>query len=159
MDGKHTEGLGLEGRGAWPRPEEIRRHYARAREMRAEATAQMIWAAARNGVRATRALAAHLARWRQRRATRAALMACSDRILADVGIERELIPLIARGVDPRVHVARGVQLRRRWAAGLALWRERQRIIRELMAYSDRELDELGVRRRDIPDLARAAVAG
>jgi uncharacterized protein YjiS (DUF1127 family) len=39
-------------------------------------------------------------RSRRRRATAAALMRCSVRVLADIGIGREHIRLIARGGDP-----------------------------------------------------------
>lgn len=35
-------------------------------------------------------------------------------------------------------------------------RTQVRVRRELMVYSDHELDELGIKRRDIPDIARAA---
>lgn len=38
----------------------------------------------------------------------------------------------------------------------AVWREEQRIIEELSALHDRQLDELGVHRCDIPRIAREA---
>jgi uncharacterized protein YjiS (DUF1127 family) len=34
--------------------------------------------------------------------------------------------------------------------------EQRRVCRELMAYSDRELDEIGLRRSDIPAIVRTA---
>jgi uncharacterized protein YjiS (DUF1127 family) len=35
-------------------------------------------------------------------------------------------------------------------------REQQRVHHELMDYSDQELNDLGISRRDIPEIARAA---
>ena len=88
-------------------------------------------------------------------------MRCSDRVLADIGIEREHIPLVAKGVDPAEHELLDSASRRWWAAArarlaaaLEARRERLRVYRELDAYTDRELDEIGVRRADIPVIAR-----
>jgi uncharacterized protein YjiS (DUF1127 family) len=100
--------------------------------------------------------------WWRRRATERRLNALSDRVLADIGIARERIPLVARGMDPLQHEA-GLG-RSGWAAGLLAWleaaraerRELRRIRRELAAYDDRDLDDLGIRRSDIPALARSA---
>jgi uncharacterized protein YjiS (DUF1127 family) len=100
--------------------------------------------------------------WWRRHETERRLAALSDRVLADIGIARADIPLVARGIDPRQHAA-GTG-RAGWAAGVLAWlaearaerRELRRIRRELASYDDRELDELGVRRRDIPALARSA---
>jgi uncharacterized protein YjiS (DUF1127 family) len=87
----------------------------------------------------------------------------SDRALADIGTTRGDLPAFARASDP------WRQLPKEAALALALgrlieraeaWYERRRrqarVYRELMAYSDRDLDELGVDRRDIPGIARAA---
>jgi uncharacterized protein YjiS (DUF1127 family) len=97
-------------------------------------------------------------RWGKRRATREALMRCSDRVLADIGVERPDIPLVAMSVVPAAHQP---TLRRWWATAreyldtaLTAWRERRQVYRELDAYSDRELDEIGLRRADIPAIAR-----
>ena len=101
-----------------------------------------------------------LASWWQRRATERELNACSDRVLADIGIAREDIPLVARAAEPFPHeVGPG---RPGWAAGLLAriatlrdgWSERRRIRRELMSYSESDLDDLGIRRSDIPAIAR-----
>jgi uncharacterized protein YjiS (DUF1127 family) len=136
---------------------------ARARQLRAEAIAQMLSGVGRGVARALRPLRARLGRWQERRRTSDALMRCSDRALADIGIEREHIPLIAKGIDPSRHEP-AVAAKWRWlaaararldAAGAAR-RERRRVYRELMAYQDRELDDLGVRRADIRRIARAA---
>ena len=110
---------------------------------------------------ALRALLAHGSRWEQQRATRDALMRCSDRVLADIGIERQYIPLIAKGIDPAQHEAGDSKFPRWWAAArarvTAAWearQERRRVYRELEVYTDRELDEIGLRRADIPVIAR-----
>jgi uncharacterized protein YjiS (DUF1127 family) len=104
-------------------------------------------------------LAAVETKWRQWQTERQ-LMACSDRVLADIGIAREDIPLIARGKDPLRHEA-GIGWSG-WLPGLLAWlegvredrRELRRIRRELASYSDRDLDDLGIRRGDIPALAK-----
>ena len=101
-----------------------------------------------------------LATWWQRRETARQLNACSDRVLADIGIAREDIPLVARGAGPLEHDA-GLG-RPGWAAGLLgqlatmrdTWAERRRIRRELMSYSESDLDDIGIRRSDIPAIAR-----
>jgi uncharacterized protein YjiS (DUF1127 family) len=110
---------------------------------------------------ALRPVLVHTVRWRQQRATREALMRCSDRVLADIGIEREQIPLVAKGIDPAEHPLRDSGFRRWWTAArarvAAAWearQERRRVYRELDAYSDRELDEMGLRRADIPVILR-----
>ena len=140
---------------------ELRDVVACARQRRAEATAAMIGSAYRGVGRALRPLRAQVVRWEQRRATREALMRCSDRVLADIGIEREFIPLVARGIDPAAYQLRDPALRRWWAAARARLdaarearRQRRRLYRELDAYNDRELEEIGLRRTDIPAIAR-----
>jgi uncharacterized protein YjiS (DUF1127 family) len=95
--------------------------------------------------------------WLQQRRTERLLMACSDRVLADIGIERDDIPLVARGQDPlQAHPGSGwfASLRASLSEAFAarrLWR-RQQV--ELMAYSDQELADIGIRRRDITSLVR-----
>jgi uncharacterized protein YjiS (DUF1127 family) len=141
-------------------------HFAgRARQQRADAAAAMIVSAFRGMTGALRPVVAHVTRWKQRRATRDALMRCSDRVLADIGIEREHIPLVAKGIDPTERQLRDSTFRRWWTAArarlAASWQERReqrRIYRELDAYTDRELDEIGVRRSDLPVIAREHAA-
>jgi uncharacterized protein YjiS (DUF1127 family) len=158
----------LDNPGAWRVPTassyaEINHHAAKARQLRAEATAQMLMTAGRGVTRAARTVLAPLARWQERRQTYDALMRCSDRVLADIGIEREHIPLIARGIDPSQYDP-AVDVAWRWWAGVRARldaagearREQRRVYRELMAYQDRELDDLGVRRADIAGIARGA---
>jgi uncharacterized protein YjiS (DUF1127 family) len=94
-----------------------------------------------------------IARWRRQWATRSALMACSNRVLADIGIEREDIPAIAKASSGRSET---FNWRDAWTRRLESGRQRRRIYRELMAYSDSELDELGIGRGDIPAIARSA---
>jgi uncharacterized protein YjiS (DUF1127 family) len=111
-----------------------------------------------NGLRAS----AHwVARQYRQAESRRALAACSDRTLADLGISREHIYLAARGVDVRDPIA--VSQAAPWPRLIASIgrmhqrrREQLRVYRELMAYSDRELEEIGLRRRDIPAIARTA---
>jgi uncharacterized protein YjiS (DUF1127 family) len=140
---------------------ELRHVITGARQERAEKTAEMVAAAFRGTARALHHLLAQAVRWERRRATRAALMRCSDRVLADVGIAREHIPLVAKGVDPAEYQLREPALRRLWAAAHGRLdaasetrRTRRRVYRELDAYSDRELEEIGLRRADIPAIAR-----
>jgi uncharacterized protein YjiS (DUF1127 family) len=82
-------------------------------------------------------------------------------VLADVGIVREHIPLVAKGVDPADYQLRDPALRRWWTAARARLdaarearRQRRRLYRELDAYNDRELEEIGLRRADIPAIVR-----
>jgi uncharacterized protein YjiS (DUF1127 family) len=147
----------------FPSYEEVNRQVARAQQLRAEATAQMLIAAGRRLSGALRPLLAGLAHWQERRRTYDALMRCSDRVLADIGIAREDIPLIPRGLDPSRHEA--YAMRPWWAAARARLeaarearRERRRVYRELMSYRDHELDDLGVRRSDIAGIARGEPA-
>ena len=128
---------------------------ARARQV------AMFVSAFRSTTDALRSLETMAIRWAQRRGTRVALMRCSDRVLADIGIAREHIPLVAKGIDPAQHDAGNGTFRRWWAAARSrlaaaweAWRERRRVYRELDAYTDRELDEIGLRRADIPVIAR-----
>jgi uncharacterized protein YjiS (DUF1127 family) len=144
---------------------ELGRVIARARQQRAEATAAMIRSAIHGIAGALRPLLGEVVRWERRRATRDALMRCSDRVLSDIGIAREDIPLVARGIDPAEYQLRDPALRRWWAAARARLdaaraarRERQRIYRELDAYNDGELEEIGIRRVDIPAIARGEPA-
>ena len=152
---------------AFPSSAEIEHHVATARALRAEATAQMLAKAGGGVASVLRPAWARLVRWQEQRRTADALARRSDRVLADIGIEREHIDLVARGIDPRAHETRLERLGRWWASARvrleparAARRERRRIYRELMAYNDRELDDLGVRRLDIPGIARGeAVRG
>lgn len=92
-----------------------------------------------------------LAQRRQERITRNALMHLSDRTLADIGVRRGDIPLIAKRIDPEHPEAHEGALTR-WLRERG---ERQQVLRELMAYSNRELDDLDLRRRDIPAYLQA----
>ena len=105
--------------------------------------------------RVVNGMADAIGRWYREAATRNALTACSDRVLADIGIEREDIPAIARASAGRF-TAGPVNWRDRLTQRLEKVRRRRRIYRELMAYSDSELDELGIGRGDVARVARAA---
>jgi uncharacterized protein YjiS (DUF1127 family) len=96
--------------------------------------------------------------WLQQRRTERLLEACSDRVLADIGIGREDIPLVARGLDPvrASDLSWFGRLRAGLQEGLAARRAWQREQAELMAYSDHELADLGIRRGDIRAVVRSA---
>jgi uncharacterized protein YjiS (DUF1127 family) len=93
--------------------------------------------------------------------TRHQLRRLSERALEDIGTTRADIPLFAKQSDPwrrlpgdaALILALGDLIER-----IESWRDRRRqqlqVYRELMAYSDRELNELGLSRRDIPEIAR-----
>jgi uncharacterized protein YjiS (DUF1127 family) len=146
-----------------PSPDELRRMVAAGRQMQAEAVRDTLASAWRQGARLARAARQGMRRWAKRHATRRALESCSDRTLADIGIPREHIALVAAGLDPRRHGPAGRSPAGRWQAartwfGEALARRQRqaRVYRELMLYTDEELNELGVNRRDVPRIARAA---
>lgn len=96
-----------------------------------------------------RSLSSWLARRRQQRVTREALISLSDRTLADIGIRREDIPLVAKGLDPEQAAVR--------ESGFARWlHERhgtQQFLRELMSQGER--DEAGMRGHEIPPYLQA----
>jgi uncharacterized protein YjiS (DUF1127 family) len=97
--------------------------------------------------------------WLEQRRTERLLTACSDRVLADIGIAREDIPLVARGQDAaQEHPRSGwlVSLRASLGEALAARRSWRRQQAELMAYSDEELADLGISRRDIRSVVRGA---
>jgi uncharacterized protein YjiS (DUF1127 family) len=162
MDTKRTfDNPGIQPIPAFPSYDEINHHVARARRLRAAATTQMLLEAGRGVAGTLRPVRARLTRWQERRRTHDALMHCSDRVLADIGIARDDIPLIARGLDPARHESRSEALLRWWAMACARLaaarearRERGRVYRELMAYRDHELSDLGVRRPDIARIVR-----
>jgi uncharacterized protein YjiS (DUF1127 family) len=162
MNHEHRFDLADTGQpGTFQSASELGHVIARARQERAEATAAMIGSAFRAMDHALRRLVAQAVRWQRRRATRDALMRCSDRVLADIGIPREHVPLVAKGIDPAEYQLRGSALRRWWTAAYARLdatrearRLRRRLYRELDGYNDRELEEIGLRRADIPAIAR-----
>jgi uncharacterized protein YjiS (DUF1127 family) len=140
----------------------LQRRPANAGAPRARAVTEIVIAAGPAIDPPLRALGAWLGRRRRQRETHDALMRCSDRVLADIGIDREDIPLIAKKINPRER--RGTTPRGSWhALGKRLeavsraWRDRRRVYRELMAHRDHELDDLGIRRSDIPAIARGGL--
>jgi uncharacterized protein YjiS (DUF1127 family) len=106
-------------------------------------------------------LAGGLVLWLRASNTGHQLRRLSDRALDDIGTTRAGIPLFARHSDPwrrlpsdAVFILALSGLIER----VESWRDRRRrqlqVRRELMAYSDRELSELGFSRREIPKIAR-----
>jgi uncharacterized protein YjiS (DUF1127 family) len=130
---------------------DVERHIARANSLRAEVTAQMLAAAFRS---TAGALCIRAARWQRQRRTYGVLMRCSDRTLADIGIAREDIALVARGIEPGADQRSAGFVRRGWSATWACLRalparldgarraqrDWRRAYGELMAYTDRELE-------------------
>ena len=140
---------------------ELNAYIEKAHRLRSEATAAWIAAAWRKIASPFDGVAAALARWSEQYRTRAALSRCSDRMLEDIGIAREHIALIAKGLSPAASVAPTVERKLWWHemderldSAIHAYSERRRIARELTAYRDFELDEIGVRRIDIPMIAR-----
>jgi uncharacterized protein YjiS (DUF1127 family) len=162
MNAKRTfEVTGTEMSPEFPTHAELNWHLQRARRLQAEATADMLRQAGRGVARGWNALLSPLTQRRRQWQTADALMRCSDRVLADVGIAREDIPLVARGIDPHTYEPTSARLWRWWHtmrmrldAAREARRERRRVYRELMAYNDRELEEIGVRRSDVGRLVR-----
>ncbi len=100
-------------------PVELRRQLEAARVRRAQVTASMLASAFRALGRPLRAPVAGVARWWRQRTTAAALMRCDDRVLADIGIQREHIPLVARGLAAMGEPALAARAWPRWPAMLA----------------------------------------
>ena len=124
------------------------------------ATAPALVASPAGGL--TARLAGGLVLWLRGLYTRHELMRLDDRALADIGAARSELGEFAKQSDP------WRQLPRASVSILALaamidrvdnWRERRRqqaqTYRELMAYSDAELTDLGISRRDIGTIARS----
>ena len=108
-------------------------------------------------------LAGGLVLWLRRVHTGHALARLSDRALADIGTTRDQLSAFARQSDPWRQLPRdevSVLAFGMLAERAASWRSRRRqqaqTYRELMAYSDAELTDLGIRRRDIGAIARGA---
>ena len=100
-------------------PAEMNPQIERARELRAEAGAAALAGAFRAVARPARALITGASRWWQRRTTEAALLRCNDRVLADIGIAREDIPMVARGLESGPAPAPASAAAGRWPAMLA----------------------------------------
>jgi uncharacterized protein YjiS (DUF1127 family) len=89
------------------------------------------------------------------------LMRLSDRALEDIGTTRADLPAFAKQSDPWRRLPKDAAFVLALGAlidRVETWRARRRkqaqIYRELMDCSDRELNELGLSRRDIPQIAR-----
>ena len=108
-------------------------------------------------------LAGRLVLWLRARNTRHQLMRLSDRALKDLGTTRAGIPLFAKQSDPWQRLpgdAAFILALGDVIEGIGGWRERRhrqwQVRRELTAYGDRELNDLGLSRRDIRRIARMA---
>ena len=144
-------------------PSESGHFAARARQQRADAAAAVIASAFRGMTGALRLVLAHAVRWKQQRATRDALMRCSDRVLADIGIERQHIPLVAKGIDPAERRATGQHVPalvdRRTRRVAAAWEGKARATADLprarRLHRPRARRDRGAARRHPRDRARA----
>jgi len=94
--------------------------------------------------------------------TRHELMRLSDRALADIGTTRHELTAFAKQSDPwrqlpkdAVFVLALGALIERVEGWHSRRRQQAQVYRELMAYSDQELTDLGISRRDIPAVARS----
>jgi len=82
----------------YPRHADIERYLAETRS-RCAKTMVAIFDAAFQGIAGRlRADRSPLARWDRQRRTCSALRQCSDRVLADIGIERDNIPLVTKRI-------------------------------------------------------------
>ena len=74
----------------------------------------------------------------------------SDHVLADLGFDRRSLAADVAAARKAASARRGALVSQR----LAAWREESRVYRELSAYTDAELSELGMGRGDIRAAAR-----
>jgi uncharacterized protein YjiS (DUF1127 family) len=106
-------------------------------------------------------LAGGLVLWLRGLHTQQQLMRLSDRALADIGTTPHQLSAFAKQNDPWRQLPKDAVFVLALGALIERvegWRSRQRrqaqVFRELMAYSDQELGELGISRRDIRAIAR-----
>ena len=107
-------------------------------------------------------LAGGLVLWLRSLHTRHELMRLNDRALADIGTTRHELKAYARQSDAWRQLPRDSVALLSWRAlaeRVGGWRDHRRqeaqTYRELMAYSDAELTDLGISRRDIGAIARS----
>jgi len=97
-----------------------------------------------------------LVAWQRRRKAFAALMALDDRMLADIGLARHEIANHVRklgyGSAP-AHATAKVEL----AASFQANRAQRKTIKELSRLSDRELQDIGVARSEIAEIAETLI--
>lgn len=144
----------------FPTLDEIDVYVRRAQRLRAEVTVAGLSTVFKALVRPLRMIGGVMGSWQERTQLKQALMRRSDRLLTDIGVERDGIDVFLRGekpdrhpVDPPFELRQGLlaQIERNRQVRL----ERKRIESELMAYKDSELDDIGIHRIDIPEIARS----
>ncbi len=105
MTNRHPTPTDTLPEGSAPLDLQVRYHTARGRKLQSQAMSAVLAELWHGLPKALPAMVSWLANWNQRARTREALEACSDRTLADVGIAREDIALVAKGIDHRDPVA------------------------------------------------------
>ncbi len=92
-----------------------------------------------------------LSTWRKRAKLSQEMYALNDRMLADIGICRNEIQLIVEKSYPRVRVMAVIAgLLNKWADA----RKNRKIARDLAAFDDRMLADIGLGRSDISSIAK-----
>jgi len=145
---------------SFPTNDEIDVYVREAHRLRAEMTAAGLTAVLRTLAKPLRAVGGAIYRWNRRMQLKQMLMSRSDWLLADIGAKRDNIDAFLRGerldsrpVEPPLDLWRilphQVEINRQAR------QERKRIEDELNAYTDSELDDIGIHRADIPEIARS----
>jgi len=160
LDTKNAADTAAVPRTSFPTTDEIDVHVRRAHKLRAEMAAAGLSAAFSVLVRPLRVVGGAIGRWQERMQLKQVLMDRSDRLLADIGAERHNIDAFLRGEkldrhadDPPFELWRSLPAR--IGAISQTRQERKQIENELMAYQDSELDDIGIHRADIPQIARS----
>lgn len=142
-----------------PRSVDVMTAVQTARRMRAQYTAELLSRGFTAGARLSglTALCAAILRGHQRRRTEHELSDLSNRVLADIGLERSLIPATAvRSTAPSAEHRSVWHMLAGWAKRAHL---RRKTVRQLSEMPDRMLRDIGVERADIRRIATALAAG
>ncbi len=147
---------------SFPSGAEIQHHIDRGQHLRALAIVDSAVAVFQVLMRPLRPLGLAFDRWQSRMHDKQALMQRNDRLLEDIGVRRSEIDSFLKGravkkpaIPPSPEKSRLLEsLAGRLETVRRGWQAQREIERELGAYRDRELLEIGIRRADIPRIAR-----